>query len=288
MKIRNFLRFAVIAALFAGFTACEDDDEGSLGPSLLITESGSGATSGAITINQGSSLVFIWDARKGDRELDVFSVEQSGINQTVPVPTSLAGNNFPYDISNDDDETYMDTLIFPNAALNTGVTSYTFRVTDKDGNVASKSFTVTVQAASTPMTNETTGAFFHIQGSLEGAYDLVSGSVVSASGSDANKDMENTDDAGVTFTGSWEAANATRFVKDNAFDYDNATVEAAMSSFSSGTATAAVSNPADGDIYVAQLRGGSDYAVIKVTDVDPTDNTCNCGNTGKITFDYKK
>lgn len=288
MKIRNFLRFAAIVALFAGFTACEEDDDGSLGPSLLITESGSGATEGAVTINQGSSLVFIWDARKGDTDMDNFSVSVSGVNTPNPLPASLAGNTFPYDIANADDETYLDTLIFPNAGINTGVTSYTFSVTDKDGNTANKSFTVTVAANATPMTNETTGAFFHIQGSLEGAYDLMNGAVVSASGADADKDMENTDDAGVAFTGSWEAANSTMFVKDNSFDYANATVEAAMSSFSNGTAAAAVTNPADGDIYIAKLRGGNTYAVIKVTDVDPTDNTCNCGNTGKITFDFKK
>ncbi|MCR9153486.1 MAG: hypothetical protein NXI09_05200 [Bacteroidetes bacterium] len=288
MNFRNFLRLTALVALFAGFTACEDDDDTTLGPSLLITESGSGATEGAVTINQGSSLVFIWDARKGDSDMEEFVVEQSGVNQANPVPTSLAGNMFPYDIANADDETYIDTLIFPNAGLNVGVTSYTFRVSDKDGNIASKSFTVSVQAAATPMTNETTGAFFHIQGSLEGAYDLVNGAVVSASGAAADKDMENTDDAGVAFTGSWEAANATMFVKDNSYDYDNATVEGAMSSFNAGTAAASVSNPADGDIYIAKLRGGTNYAVIKVINVDPTDNTCNCGNTGKISFDFKK
>ncbi len=289
MKFRNFLRFSAIFALALGFTACQDDDDDpSLGASLLVTETGTGSNGGAITINQGSSLVFIWDARRGDSDMETFAVSAVGVNSPNPIPTSLAGNTFPYDIANADDETYLDTLIFPNAGINTGVTSYTFTVTDRDGNTSSTSYTVTVAPNATPMTNEVTGAFFHIQGSLEGAYDLVTETVVAAAGSDADKDMKNTDDAGVTFTGSWEAGNSTLFVKDNSFDYTNATVEAAMASFNSGTSTATVSNPANGDIYIARLRGANNYAVINVVNVDPNDNTCNCGNTGKITFDFKK
>ncbi|WP_421752887.1 hypothetical protein [Croceimicrobium sp.] len=288
MKIRNLLRFAAAGILALSFTACEDDNDSSLGASLIVTESTSGSTGGALTISQGSSLVFVWDARKGDTDMDLFSVSVTGSNSPSPIPTSLGGRNFPYDIANADDETYIDTLIFPNAGINLGVTSYSFTVTDKDGNTDNVTFTVTVEANATPMTNETNGAFFHIAGSLEGAYDLVNGTVVGASQPDASKDMENTDAAGDAFTGSWMAANSTMFVKDNSYDYANATVEAATSSFAAGTASASVSNPAVGDIYIAKLRGGSTYAVIKIVNVDPSDNTCNCGNTGKITFDFKK
>lgn len=288
MKIKNALRFSALFTLVLGFSACEDDTTTSLGPSLLVNESSTGSNGGAITITQGSSLVFYWDARKGDTDLETFSVSNTGVNQTTPIPTSLGGNTFPYDIANADDETYLDTLIFPLAGLTTGVTSYTLTVTDKDGNTDAVTYTVSVDPGTTAMTNEVNGAFFHVQGSLEGAYDLVGETVVSASGADADKDMRNTDDAGVAFTGSWDAANVTMFVKDNSFDYANATVEAATASYASGTAAASVANPVDGDIYIAKLRGGTNYAVIKVVNVDPSDNTCNCGNTGKITFDFKK
>jgi hypothetical protein len=37
-----------------------------------------------------------------------------------------------------------------------------------------------------------------------------------------------------------------------------------------------------------KLRGGNDYAVIEIVSVDAADNTCACGNTGKITFNFKK
>jgi hypothetical protein len=288
MKIRNFLRFALAGVFALSFTACEEDDDSSLGASLIVTETGTGSTGGAMSITQGSSLVFVWDARKGDSDMETFAVSITGTNTPNPIPTSLGGNTFPYDIANADDETYIDTLIFPNAGINLGVTSYTFSVTDRDGNTDQVSFTVTVEANATPMNNEVNGAFFHIAGSLEGAYDLVSGNVVSASQPDDAKDMENTDAAGAAFTGSWAAQNATMFVKDNSFDYDNATVEAATAAYNGGTPAASVSNPSAGDIYIAKLRGGSTYAVIKIVEVDPSDNSCNCGNTGKITFDFKK
>lgn len=288
MKIRNFLRFALAGVLAITISSCEDDDTNSLGASLIVTETGTGSTGGAVTISQGSSLVFVWDARKGDTDMETFAVSITGTNTPNPIPTSLGGNTFPYDIANADDETYIDTLIFANAGINLGVTSYTFSVTDKDGNTDQVSFTVTVEANATPMTNETNGAFFHIAGSLQGAYDLVNGTVVAASGSSADKDMENTDAAGVAFTGSWEAANATMYVKSNSYDYNNATVEAAAAAYAGGTPSATVNNPADGDIYIAKLRGGSTYAVIKIVNVDAADNTCSCGNTGKITFDFKK
>jgi len=289
MKIRNFLRFALAGVLAFSISSCEDDDDGSLGASLIVTETVSGATGGSININQGNSLVFVWDARKGDTDMETFEVSVTGVNTPNPIPTSLGGNTFPYDIANADDETYIDTLIFPSAGINVGVTSYTFTVTDKDGNVDNVTFTVNTVASATPMTNTVNGAFFHIAGSLEGAYDLINEDVVSASAPGTNKDMANTDQAGAAFTGSWEAQNATLFVKDNSFDYANATVEAATSAFAlSSSPSNTVNNPMDGDIYIAKLRGGNNYAVIEIVTVDPSDNTCNCGNTGKITFNFKK
>ncbi|MDZ7846021.1 MAG: hypothetical protein U5L96_04250 [Owenweeksia sp.] len=151
----------------------------------------------------------------------------------------------------------------------------------RDGNEEEVSFNVSL---ATPMNNEVQGAFFHISGTEEGAYDLVSDAQKALADPSAEKDMVNTDQAGATFTGSWEAGsgNNTTFVRSNSFDYANATVDAAETAFAAGTATASVNDPVDGDIYIAQLRGGNNYAVIKITNVDPTDATCVCGNLGKI------
>lgn len=152
MKIKNFLRFAVAGVLALSFTACEEDED-SLGAFLTVTETTSGSTGGATTITQGNSLVFIWDARKGDSDMDTYSVSVSGVNTPNPIPQSLQGNDFPYDIKNADDETYIDTLIFPSAGNNLGVTSYTFTVTDKDGNTDAVTFTVTVESGATALSS---------------------------------------------------------------------------------------------------------------------------------------
>jgi hypothetical protein len=149
MKITKYLAFA-LAGMFA-LTSCEDDTETTLGPSLLVSEMGSGASSDAITINLGETLSFAIDARKGETDMETFAISISGVNTVNPIPTSLQGNTFPYDIANADDETYIDTVLFVNAGANLGTTIYNFTVTDKDGNTDVVSFTVLVESATTAL-----------------------------------------------------------------------------------------------------------------------------------------
>lgn len=267
-------------------TSCSDEeDDDANGPLLTVTEGLYGIDNGTVNATVGDNLTFTWDARKGDRDLHEFDVMVDG---TSIADTTLAGNQLPFSLDNANDETYADGYVF-SVGMNEGTRTIEFSVTDKDDLSDMVSVTVNVASDETPLATEVTGAFFHIGGSLEGAYDLVNDVVMAASANDADKDMVNTDAAGDAFTGSWEAGmgNATTFVKVSGFDYENATVESAMSAFANGAASSSVDNPAANDMYVALLRG-TDYAVIKVTEVDPDNNDCNCGNTGKISFDYKK
>ena len=149
MKITKYLAFA-LAGLFA-FTSCQDDEDESLAAFLSVTESGSGSTGGAVTISQGEVLSFAIDARKGDSDMETFAISVSGVNTVNPIPTSLQGNTFPYSLSNADDETYADTVLFLNAGDNIGNTTYTFTVTDKDGNTDMITFNVTVDAGTTAL-----------------------------------------------------------------------------------------------------------------------------------------
>lgn len=153
MKITKYLAFA-LAGLFA-FTSCEEDADASLGAFLSVTESGSGSNGGSITISQGETLSFTIDARKGDSDMETFAISVSGVNTVNPIPTSLQGNTFPYTLSNADDETYADTVVFVNAGNNIGNTIYTFTVTDKDGNTDEVSFTVAVDAGTTALSSPT-------------------------------------------------------------------------------------------------------------------------------------
>lgn len=286
-KLKLFSLGLLSAALF--LTSCNDDDETALGPVLTVTEASTASTGGDITVAPGATLEFVWRADRGDADLDQFAVSTTGGEWPSPLPASERGNSFPYDIGNADDETYLDTLVL-NIGQNPSVNSISFTVTDRDGLSEEVSFSVTIENPETPLATEVNGAFFHISGSLEGAYDLVNETTVGIGGNDSDKDMINTDAAGVTFTGSWEAGNGTNttFVKDNSFDYDNATVESVTAAIQDGTSNTTVDDPAAGDIYLVHLRG-NDYAVINITNVDPTDDTCGgCGNTGIIEFDFKK
>lgn len=278
MKRLKLFALGLIGASMVMTSCADDSDDPAVPPTLTVTEenSANGVVDGKVNTS-ADTLYFKWDSRAGDANLKTFSIELNGNPLTV---TTENGNDLSDNIKSSSNTSYQDGAKFPASA---GV--YTFTVTDKDGESASVDIEVMV---GTPLSTEVTGAFFHIEGTSQGSYDLVNNTTVAASGANSLKDMSNTDAAGDPFTGSWTAKNSTMFVKVSSFDYANATAQMAANAYNNGTASASVADPIVGDFYIAKLRGTSDYAVIKVTNVDPNDNTCNCGNKGKITFDYKK
>ena len=152
MKKLSLITLSLLGLTFLT-TSCEDDEENAIKPTLSITEQTSSSTGGSATINQGTFLTFTWESREGDARLDEFDVSVTGVNAPTDIPTSERGNDFPYSISNADDNIYRDTLVFQGGALNTGKTNYTFTVTDKDGETKEVSFEITVEAATTPLGN---------------------------------------------------------------------------------------------------------------------------------------
>lgn len=291
-KLLNYaLAFAAGSVLF---TSCASDEitDDTPRPTLTVTELNFGINNGDVIATPGSQISFRWNAVKagGGADLDKFELIQTGVNVTTPVPATAGGRNLPLEsMPSAIQNQFIDTLTL-NAGSNLGVTTYTFRVTDNNGLTAETVVRVEVRASGTPMTNEVTGQFFHIAGTSSGSYDLVAAAnVASTTANNGVRDISNTDAAGNPFTGSWDATNDTRFVKAAAgFDYDNATVEAAAAAYAAGAANAAVNGPVVGDIYIARLRGANNFAVIKVTALDPNNNDCQCGNRGKLTFDYKR
>lgn len=148
MKKSRFFTLALLGASLIFASSCsKDDDVDPIGPSLIVTESLSGSTGGDIEITQGEPLVFMWEAREGDGNLDVFAVSQTGANAEVSVLTTYSGHELPYEVSGDDKDIYIDTLAFNNAGTTLGTTNYTFSVTDVDGLSSSVSFNVTVVEA---------------------------------------------------------------------------------------------------------------------------------------------
>jgi hypothetical protein len=290
--MKNIL--SITLSLFSAsllFVGCaEETNPDKPKPTLTVEELTVGINNNQITATAGSTLIFRWNAVKagGGKDLDKFSIAQQGANVISPLPDTYNGETLPFDnLPAKYEAQYVDTIALP-AGMNLGVTELTFTVTDQEGLTAEVTVSVTVTNPSTPLTVVNTGMFYHIGGTLAGAYNLVDDVTVNLGGANINKDMNNTNTAGNPFTGAWQSENNTLFVKDNGFDYTNATEEAAMAAYTAGSPSATVSAPAVGDIYIAKLRGGIDYTVIKITALNPADNTCACGNTGKLSFEYKR
>ncbi len=298
MKMRKlkFLTVALLGASSMFLTSCEtDDDPLEPQPNLkvtVVTSDNQVVENGDVTVPSGTTLSFRIEAVKtGGSDLNTFEISQGGTLTVTPLPTTAQGYQYgsgKVNLKNADDETYRDTMVIGGSFITSGEMVLDFTVTAKNGQSRTRTIKVTVDNP-TPLSREVTGAFFHIGGSLHGAYNLVAEETVAKSGAAANKDMSNTDAAGNPFTGSWKAENGTSFVQDNSFNYATATEEGAMAAYNAGTSAKNVDLPQVGDIYIAKMdRGSSDYIVIQITKVDPTDNTCACGNTGIIEFDYKK
>lgn len=278
MKKLVYLFSLLAMASVVIITGCKKDDEPVPPTITLISGAGFTVSDGPMYINEPFTVG--WNVTKGDKNLQTFSVTINGANLTAfnqGSPLSISGGS------------YSDTLWNITADPNPGTYNYTFTVTDKNNQSASFTITITVvNTTATAFGADIIGQFYHVQGSLKGAYDLVNDVEVAAAGPETDKDMKNTDPVG-PFTGSWEAgtSNTTMFVKDNSYDYTLGIPKEAEYAYSNGTPSASATST-DGDIYITKLRGAHNYAVIKIVTVDAADNTCTCTNTGKISFNYKK
>lgn len=274
MKKVHVIIGLMLFAILAMFIECTEEE--GVGPSLALY--GGDFIDSDEQVPAGAVLGFAWHATKGDAKLESMTITREGV--------ALSGWNAKA-IPNSQNESYTDTALLE-APLNVGAYAYELIVTDKDGMTASQSVVITVvEALSTEIT---TGVIGHLYGPLNGAWDLVNDVGMWMGDPDANKDMINTSaGSGTAFVAGWEAGpgNSTTFVQANSFDYDNAYAQDAEDAYNAGSPSSEVSDVSENDIFIAKLRGGDDYAVIKITDVDPYFKSTMAGD-GRITFSYKK
>ena len=283
MKKIKFLALMMVAGALV-FTSCKKDDETVPTPTISF----SGGSSVVVPLTSDTNVVFNATI-KADGKIDAFTVtrtEVTGTTETSGTPEDVSAAKGETAYTYNFDETFKATDF-----ANCDKILYVFKVTDKEGQSVSKTYTVTLEETNqeTPFAIVvSTGNFWHIQGPNEGAYDLDGDATVPSTGDITTKSMINTDPAsGATepssFTGSWESGNNTEFVKDNNFDYANATVEGATAAYAAGSASITVTNPAVDDVYIA--KKGTIYYVIKITAVTPDATKTNAG---QIKFSYKK
>jgi hypothetical protein len=233
-----------------------------------------------------------FSASAGDFSLSSITVERGEV--AVDATDLLFGGapeSNPFPLEGALQNSFTDYGISFRAPSNGGQTfSYTIILTDDNGD--SKSLLLDVTAVAT-LDGPFTGQFYHMDGAAGcfGGYDLVNDQNISASGMDADRDMLNTDVAPNPFTGSWMSENGTQYVATTLVtDINDVNKANAESIYSTGTPSSSVNNPSAGDFYVARLRGGSEYAVIRIDRIDANDNSCNMstGNRGIIEFTYVK
>lgn len=169
------------------------------------------------------------------------------------------------------------------------VVTFTFEARDENDKTATAEYNLTV-LAETPMAYDSVGAILGSKiGVAPSAWSLVSNERLGkdAAGADMQNPSIGTGTVEQQWIKGWDGESSTTFVKANNFDYENATVEAAAATFADGTPTAEVRNVAVGDIYIANMRGAGNYAVIQVAAV--SENIVNEEtNTERILFNYKK
>lgn len=294
MKKINFLLLGFLFALIIGLTTSCSDDEGgdpvTTDPLKITVTEEDGATH-----YPGSDVVFTVNVTSSEKMQDVV---------VTPTNNGTPGAPQTFDLGNEKgSKTLSFTFSIPADAAMGSTIALEFVATDKqESKAASVSFVV-----SAPTTEVAGGVVYHILGASQGAWDLVTNTGVSEGGSanrylGENKDMINREPvAGKTaFLAEIVAGNETRFVKNNEFDYANATLEAALAAFAAGEPHGkgqTSMDPGDGslynthdpvavatgDIFIAKIRGTEDYAVINITNVSGTSSA-----DGKIEFTYKK
>lgn len=254
------------------------------------------------TVSQAPSISFITDAGYTSSDATVVIGTDFTAGITASKNTNTNENLVRLLVTRDDgvtevlDSTFSSgtvTRTFVFTAKNIVTTeSFSFTIYDNNDKYASVSFTITTYDPY-QMTETHTGTIYNALGANPAGWDLVSNnSLAYTSSNDDIKDMMNqttvvTDNN--NWVSGWEALNNTLYVETSASIYNNATTLNVPDAYSSGTPVSAITNAGIGKYYVAKLRGGNDYAVIKITDVYVTTvDLPYDDNNDYIEFEYKK
>lgn len=270
IRIMKSLTFIAIVCVAAIFTGCKEDDDpiDIINPVITLTSPVDGASQIAGT---PTTLAFSANSANGLKRVVVKFKSATG-TETTKFDTALTSQPQDFGFSRN-------YTVGP-----VGTETYTISVTDKNDKIETKSVNI---KSITGFEAEDFGSYFHILGTKPGGFDLVKLEQRVVTDSDNDKDMENSDAASV-FTGGWMAKNSTLFVKASGFDYSTGTIIDAKQIYASGTPSASVLAPANGDMYIAKIRGMESYAVIKIISNETLNDECGCANKGKLTFNIKK
>ena len=256
----------------AALASCSGEDEPAITPAAPTVTIAQGTGSSAYP---GDTLILNAEvnANANLRQVDVFR-DQANI-ASYPLTADFLQFTVP-------EEEYI--VSGPDAGQNI---TFTFEARDENDKIGIASHTLEV-FAETPMAYDSVGAILGNRiGEDPSAWNLVDN--LRLGRDDAGADMQNpsfgTGTEEQQWIKGWDGENGTTFVKSNNYDYENATVESATAAFAEGMSKQEVRDVQVGDIYIANMRDGGNYAVLYITAVSedvPDDNP------EEIIFDYKK
>lgn len=279
MKLRNIL-FAVALPLAAFLASCGGSEEEKAKPSIALSNTGGSIVTDAL-IDSGGFAKFTIVANSNDDKLSKLTISQSvngGTSGNVK-DTTLNSKTLNY------------VYNYSVRGRNGDKIKVTCTVTDKNGETASTSITITVKVIGDALGEETGQEVFNIIGVGKGAYDLNTSSPKASTDPDAVKDLKDlTTVANPTFSKKWGSGHGnSKFAvitdkeyTDAAFEGDITTLWAAKSA----SATSQTPVLADGTCLIVKTGQSGvafDYYVIKVTSV-----VDGAGNDDKIVFSFKK
>ncbi len=222
---------------------------------------------------------------------DTFSIALSGSSanalSAIYISEGLSGltDTLILDGSTFVDTTY--TITIPSSAVVGDEYFFSFSLEDTDGSTYRKFASTVATATLPPLSSEFEGTVYHIDGTGFGSYDFVNDVAISITSPNSIVDLQNTNQS-AAFDGSWTTLNSTRFFFAPGFDWNNATTQSVTEACEAGTPETSITAPADGEVYIVQLRDGS-HAVMLVTLVDPIVIPPSGGTIGgELTFVYKK
>lgn len=316
-KLSYYLSVALLAATVV-MTSCkksEDDptpDNLTADVSLNINETnGTGTDSKNLAVKntQGSAVLQVTAVTTSSNDMKrlyVYKTEDGGTRTNVGLEgfKQDGNSNYYYEIPNDSKNNFTikrSVNVSTNTSRDTDLYQFYFTKAN-DFNVLTPGSNIVIGPGSITLiydidlsTSKTAEKLYNIcSSSFPSAYNLQTLAGVSATADGTTGLITVGDGADLaqqtgiancgTFNG-WVGQNSTTFVKANSsFDYSSASRNSARTEFNNGTATGTVTGVAAGNIYIANIRGAGNYAVIRITAV----NSTTTDNNDNYQFDVKK
>lgn len=274
-KISKFFSMLALAAV-AVLSSCTKDDDVKPAPSLDFV-AGTGYTTGDVTLAPGSTLKVKWVANKGDKDMDKFQVTINNAFLVDYAPDG-AGSN-PFTLKGSNQNTYqgeISTVVSSNVG---NVETYTFTVTDKNGNSTSKSIKVTIGTVQSGAINTWTAVILGNENhaTIGSFYDAEGNTVYTQANAKTNASLvdfvfyhgttngasmaaPSNADAAAVFTGltSWSVRNATKFKSTSLSQTDFNAITGAniLESAATGATDSQVTSLSVGKVFAFITVGG--------------------------------